>query len=419
MLRPPLLALALAAVLAVCCAPLARADGTAPAGAGVTIAPSDGGAARPLALADLADRFDVHGGIYTLRAADGATSSVTVPDGISLTALLAAAGLDADPYTYVEIPRPDGTSTLLLADDLGGTDEGPPVVWADDAGVHFLRPSEGEQDVNGGDLLTLPGGALALQLRTGEPLKPRIAASALRARPGQRIDFGASLATGTLGPGMDYQWYFDGSGTVLGANASHRFPRPGTYLVLLNVVRGGGEAIGLPDTVHVRIVRPRRDAPDDARRSGEAQGGDGVGAGGGPGGSGDGVGSGAGGDAPADGAAPSTGAAPSFEPAPPSSPAPVPSAVVPPSPAGRSPRPSRDTPARPRGDLVSGTLLASASAAVAPASGGPVARTAIHGAAADGPLDIPVGAWVAFGLALLLAVGWALESRHTLPFWQP
>ncbi|MBS1868774.1 MAG: hypothetical protein JSS99_03840, partial [Actinobacteria bacterium] len=86
----------------------------------------------------------------------------------------------------------------------------------------------------------------------------------------------------------------------------------------------------------------------------------------------------------------------------------------------RAPRPA-PTPARaPRGALVSGTLLASARPVAAPAAGAQAARAAVvRGAASDGPLHLPVGAWVAIGLLALLALGWALESRHTTPFWQP
>lgn len=416
LLRPLLLVVALLA-LAAAGAQLARADDAAPSPpASVTIAPSDGGAARTLALADLAAQQDVHGATYTLRAADGTTSSVTVADGISLTALLTAAGLDADAFSYLEIARPDGSSALVLRDDLGGGEEGPPVVWVDADGVHVLRPSSGEGDANADDLVTSADGTLSMELRTGDPVKPRIAVSTLRARPHERVDFSASLAGGAaLGPGLEYQWYFDGTGTALGANVSHRFPRPDTYLVLLNVVRGSGESIGLPDQVRVRVVRPRPDAQrGDARRSDEAQGGGGGGAGGsGAGGTGGGAGTGDG--SGASGTDTSGAGIPSFTPvAPPA--APVPPSAATPMPTPRPhPEPVRHAP---RGQLVSGTLIAASSAAAAPASGVRAAQAA-GGAAADGPLHVPVGAWVALGLALLLAVGWALESRHTLPFWQP
>jgi hypothetical protein len=407
-LRIPLVVLALALLAA---AP-ARADDAAPGGASVTISPSDGGAPRTLALGDLTSRFDVRDRTYTLRAADGSTSSVTIADGISLGALLAAAGLEDDPFAYAEVGRPDGGSAIVLADRLGAADEGPPVAWADDQGVHFLRPSSGAGDANADDDFVVADGALAVTLRTGDPLVPRIAVSQLRARPGERIDFGASLVGGApLGPGMEYQWYFaDGSGYVLGANPSHRFPRSGTYPVILNVVRGADSVTSQPTIVRIRILAPRRErhAGGGARRSTESPPG-GLGAGGtgsdpsaGHGGGSGGAGTGASGNgagAPA--------------------PAPVPQlAPQPASPPARS-RAAAPAPSRPRGQLVSGTLIAAASAAAVAPGGERAARAAAAGAASEGPLHVPVGVWVAIGLAALLGLGWALESRHTLPFWQP
>jgi len=365
--------------------------------ASVTIAPSGGGSERTLTLENLAGGFDVHGATYTVRAADGSTSTVTVAEGISLNALLAAAGLDGDAFDYIAIAKADGSSAIVMRDDLGGTDEGPPVVWGDDQGVHFLRPSGGDGDQNGVDRVTLDDGApLAVELRTGNPLVPRIAVSALRARPNERVDFSASLVGGApLGPGLDYSWYFDGFGRARGANVSHRFPPGGPYLVLLNVVRGDGTSVGTSDTVAIRVVRPRERRADEARPAGDG--------GGGASGGGAGASTGGGGGAVAS--------------SPPAA-APAPATVVP----DASPAPRRAAPVRrrtPPGKLVSGTLLASASAAAAPASGGRAAATVARGAAGDGPLHVPVGVWVAIGLAVLLALGWALESRHTLPFWQP
>jgi hypothetical protein len=77
------------------------------------------------------------------------------------------------------------------------------------------------------------------------------------------------------------------------------------------------------------------------------------------------------------------------------------------------PRSSR----QPQGTLVSGTLLASASATPLPAAAS--ARGGQDGTPTDSPLRIPAIAWVAAGLAAILALGWALEARHTPPFWQP
>ena len=399
---PRLLALVLALLL-LGGAQLAHADGAAT----VTIAPSDGGAPRSLALTDLAAAFDVHGASYVVRAADGTERTTSVAEGISLNALLAAAGLGGDAFDYIMLPKADGSSAIVLRDDLGGTGEGPPVVWADADGVHFLRPSGGDEDANDADLVALASGPLEIALERGEPLVPRIAVSTLRARPRARVGFSASLVGGApLGAGLDYQWYFDGTGTVRGANVSHRFPRPGTYLVLLNVVRGDGTSIGAPDTVNVRVLRPRERRSDDARRSGGAQDGTGTGEG-----SGGGTGSGGSAGAVAGGGS-GGGVAPAATPPPAAAP------TVLPAPQ-RAPAPRRAPP----GELVSGTLLASASAAAAlePGAGraGSAGSAPAGNAAADRPLDVPVGVWAAAGLVVLVALGWALESRHTLPFWQP
>jgi hypothetical protein len=413
--RSLLLAIAVVA-LAATCAQLARAEGEAPPAAvgSVTLVPSDGGAPRTLALADLAAQQDVHDARYALRAADGATSTVTVAAGVSLTALLRAAGLEEDEFTYVEIARPDGSSVLVLRDDLPGPDEGPPVVWVDAEGVHLLRPSKGEGDPNGADLVTLPpGGTLTADLRTGDPLAARISASALRAQPDEAIDFSAALVAGALGAGMSFQWYFDDNRFATGASVTHRFRKAGRYTVLLNIVRGG-DAIGSPAVVVVRIARPASERdPRDARGSGEGQGGGGDGGtngsgggGGGGGGGGTGTGSsegGGGGTAPT-APAPSV---PAYTPVP-AAPAPTPAPAPAPTPA----------PAAPKGDVVSGTLLAATDVPLPAADGARQSPSAREDAPSD-PLQIPIGIWIAVGLAAVVALGWTLESRHTLPFWQP
>jgi PKD domain-containing protein len=369
--------------------------------ASVTIAPSGGGASRTLGLGGLSGSYDVHGATYTVRAADGGESAVSVADGISLNALLAAAGLDGDAFDYIALGKADGSSAIVMRDDLGGTEEGPPVVWSDDQGVHFLRPAGRDGDANGVDLVTLADGApLAIALKTGSPLVPRIAVSTLRARVGARVDFSASLVGGApLGPGLDYSWYFgDGSGYISGANRSHRYRRPGRYLVLLNVARAAGDTIGAPDTVTVSVVRSRKRHPGEARPAGDA----GTGAPGPGAGSSTGAGGGAG-----------AGAVPA---APPVT-VPAPTAAV--SPSSPAPRQMPHTPRTPPGRLVSGTLIAAASVADSVPEGAPAADAAVRRATTDRPLHVPVGVWAGLGLALLLALGWALESRHTLPFWQP
>ncbi len=407
LVRSLLLAVALGAFAAVG-AQLARgAEGQPPPAASVTIVPSDGRAARTLALADLVAQQDVHDALYTLRAADGATSPLPVSAGISLEALLRAAGLEQDAFTYVEVARPDGSAAFVVRDQLAVGEGGPPVVWGDEQGAHFLRPSTADDDPNAADHVVQTSGSLHVELRTGDPLAPRVSASALRARPNEPIDFSATLVAGELSAGMSFSWYFDDSRFATGASVTHRFRRAGTYTVLLTIVRGG-EAVGLPGVVVVRIVAPRREREQDgARRSGEARSGGraGDGAGGSGDGTGTGTGSGAGGGAPT---------APAFTPVP-EAPAPV---APPPEPVPTPPTRRAQQPAEPQGELVSGTLLASASGPP-PAGGDAGPSASARGDAPADPLDVPLGVWIAIGLGAIVALGWTLESRHTLPFWQP
>lgn len=410
LVRSLLLAIAVAASAAAC-AQLARAAvGDPPAStASVTIAPSGGGEPRRVVLAELAAQHDVHDATYTLRAADGATSRLTVASGISLDALLRAAGLEGDAFTYVEVARLDGSTALVLRDQLTGGDGGPPVVWSDAQGTHFLRPAVADDDPNATDHVVLADGAtLQVKLRTGDPIGARISASALRARPNEAIDFSASLVAGALGPGMTFQWYFDDDRFATGANVTHRFREARRHTVILSIMRGD-EQLGAPAFAVVRIERPARQREDDgARRSGERRDGQaGTGADDDGGGLGAGAGTGAGGGFDAADPGPV---------APPVAPAAPPAA--PPAPPPARPRARRTPAPEPRGEVVSGTLLASASG-VPPAGGGAQPAGASGATASDDPLAVPTGVWAAIALAALLALGWTLESRHTLPFWQP
>jgi hypothetical protein len=403
--RLPLLALALA-VLATASAPLARADGTTRPAATVTIAPSNGGATRTLDLTALTDRFDVHGATYTLRDADGTKTTTTVADGISVGALLDAAGIARDAFGYLTVPGSNGASALVIADDVAGTDQGLPVVWNDAQGVHFLRPMRNDRDVNAEDLVTVTDGPLTLQLGTGDPVKPQASISTLRPQVGDPVVFSATLAVGALRPGWGYAWYLgDGSGLIPGATITHRFRRAGTYPTQVNVVDASGTTIGPAGIVYLHVAAARPRPAHGAHGAGDSRGG-GAGTGTSSGGTGSGSGSGTGTNG-------SDTTAPAYVPS-----ATPPAVSPPPAPVPSDSRAPAPRP-RPRGDLVSGTLIASASAAATPAGGAPAARAVEHSATSDGPLHVPIGVWVAIGLALLLALGWVLESRHTLPFWQP
>ena len=381
-----------AAALLVVVAQLAHASDPPPV-AQVTIQPAGGGAPRTLAFADLAAAHDVHGVGYTLRSADGSTRTVTVADGISLAALLRAANVDPAGF-YVEVARPDGTPVFVLHDQVVSELEGQVVLWSDADGLHFLRPSTGSDDVNDGDTFVAPNGTLALGLRTGEPLGVRIDASALRGRPHQPISFRAVLLHGRDAAGVTFEWYFaDGTPQAHDERVVHRFRSAGTYPVQVNV-KQRGRAL---ETHDVRLIHITA-APAKHHHHHAATGGQGGGAGDG------GAGAGGGGAIPS--GSTTGGGAPTTTPHPRSH-----------KHRHAHHRPAPRAPQQPQGTLVSGTLLASASATPLPAAAS--ARGGQDGTPSDSPLRIPAIAWVAAGLAAILALGWGLEARHTPPFWQP
>ena len=148
----------------------------------------------------------------------------------------------------------------MLRDDLGGTGEGPPVVWSDAQGIHFLRPSRGERDANAVDLVTLASGPYRTRA------EGRRAARA--ADPGRRrcapdpVSAWTSALRSSAACRSVLAWSTSGTSTAPArcAQPTSRIAsaQPGSYLVLLNVVRGDGTSIGSPATVRVHVVRRAR-----------------------------------------------------------------------------------------------------------------------------------------------------------------
>ncbi len=377
----------LAPLLAVAALCLASASAHA---AQLVVTLPHGGGEQTLELASLVGQEDVHDQRYALRDADGHRSTTTVADGWSLALLLRSAGVELDDVGYVRLARADGSELDLLRDEALATGQdgepAPPVVWLDAQGLHLLRPSSGAGDANALDLVTAPDGSLALGVERGDPFAVRIEASALHARPQRPLRFHALLTAGAAGPAVTFSWYF-GDGPAAGddARVTHRFAQPGRYRVQVNVVVGGRQ-LDANDIVDVRIGSPPTSRPQQHEQ--------------------------------------------------PVTPPVTPPAATPPAASGGQPAvttaaaatttpaaaPRRVAPARapaPRGDLVSGTLLASAEAAPLPASTAGAGAPSAGAPATDRPLDIPVGAWIALGLLVLVALGFSLESRHIPPFLQP
>ncbi len=398
---------------------VAPAAAPTPLAGQVTFVPPGGGRQQTVALATFAGREDVRARRYAVRDGGGGVATVIVT-GISLGALLDTTGIDPYSFTWVEVARPSGGSVLLTREQLLSADafpDGPPVVYADGGGLHFLRPSGGKGDANAGDGFLVASGTLTVTLHTGQLLGVQASASPARVKPGAPVRFTAALARSGAGDRLGWSWIF-GDGTPAlrdgGTSVVHRYAAAGTYRALVTVTTpddpGGASAV-----VDV-VVGDGKGAA--ARRP----------------------------PAGAGGATSKPAATPAPAPAPA---APVPTAgatgragatapgrTAPATRAARSPRlsrarararsraaahprPKRAAAAAPRGRLVEGELVDLSGAGAAPATAATAtaspASTVPQSRKAHARFHLPPLVWQLGLLALLLLGGWALEGRHPLP----
>lgn len=302
---------------------------------------------------------------------DGSTPSVTVPSAWSIGALLDEAHVHPGASWYAIA----GTAILLGSANNTVT----PFVYEDGDGLHLVNP----RGAVATDLVTAADGSLAVEVQRGPLL--RIDVPSLRVRVGETVRFRPLMAVGDASK-LTFSWFFEDGGTLIRrTTVRHRFPRQGHYTVTLDTA-GDGPAAGAQATVYVSVAAQPR-----PRHVGTGRAGTGTAVTRGSGGGG--------------------GRAVARRPVP--------------RRAGSQPRVARTPPVQTtiptsRRDLVSGTLISSADSTPLPAATGAAgARARDGGTAPDAPLHLPVDVWVAAGLAALLGLGWALESRRAPPFWQP
>ena len=237
--------------------------GTAGADAAQVTVVKPGGEERDLALEALAGKEDVLNRAYTVRSPAGAaTQTVT---GFSLAASIVAAGADPLTFTYLEVQRPAGGSVVLSrhqALDEEAFDNGPPVVYATAEGTGFLRPDAGPGDLNGSDSFESPNG-LRVVLRKGAQLQVRATATPLRVDPGEKVSFSAVVDGAGSGEEVTFTWNFDDGSrlTDAGDSAVHKFAKPGSYEVVVNVTAPGNET-GASDIVTIQVGKPAKGGPN-------------------------------------------------------------------------------------------------------------------------------------------------------------
>lgn len=424
--RPLRLVLAFVALLAAGALP-AHAQETPPAGSPPASDPMivlnvNDQRLRERPWSDFADVRDVRQ--RTVLLPDGSTKVV---DGITLRALLEKFVVGTTAYTAVETTSEDGSQMKILATQILQDVGSQVLLYVDEQGVlHLLRPRT-DEDGRPIEVATAVNGALNLSLVAGASLD----ASPRRARVNQLVTFTVTPPPGLDPAAIEYEWNFNNDELPVRnrrTTMSKSFKRSGDYNPIVTLYIGGIAHDDLPPSVEVNIVEapPIRDrsAQEPGRRRGDGRGGRSRGGGEGTGGDGSGSGGATtgGGTGSGSGGAGTTSPPASAPTAPPAPAAPSPPVTPPPAPRPRAeprPRPrARATPPAPAGESVTGYLLASAAGVPLAAGGGQSARA--RPAETDGdPLQIPAVAWVLFGIAGVVMLGWALESRTTLPYFKP
>lgn len=357
-------ALAAAAVSLVAAAPAVAAD---------VRVETAGGPAQTVTLGE-PDVRDRH---YTLPGGEGSAPLT----GSSLEAVLRDAGVD--PYDHGgAVIEGGGTTIELDREQTLGADsfpEGPPLLWADGAGVSLLRPAGDD-----GSPPQVASGAIVIRMLERGTLRVEARASATRVKAGRSVIFSATVSGAGSEP-VDVSWYFDDGSTATGARVTHRFRRAGSYDVVVGATTPG-DPRGAEDFVTVRVGKPPADGPD-RRGGGRVE----------------------------DPAAPDSGAASGGGAAaqPPSAETDVMRSARPKPPVSRS----REKPLRasPSGstERVTGTELADLSVLESPAAADAV-RAARTGRPDDEDHPIPPAVWWSAATIALLGLGGWLEARHAL-----
>ncbi|ADB52918.1 PKD domain-containing protein [Conexibacter woesei] len=419
-IRPLRLALAFVALLLAVALPAHAQetpppDGSQPVAPTITLDLGDGSQPRTRPFSDFDSRRDVVQ--QQILLPDGSTKTV---DGITLRSLLAHMRIGSRSYTTVTTTRDDGGEMDILAPQILQESGEQIVVFADEQGIlHLLRPQT-DVDARGTELATAVDGVLRLTLRA----TARLTASPPQVRVNQLVQFTVTLPPGLDAAAVEFEWDFNnGEPPVRNRKTtmSKSFKNVGAYNPSVTIYIGGVADRELPPSVEVSVSEPprvsgrrNRDARESGNRRDDASGGSGDGT------RGTGSGTGTGGSGTGGGAGGSVTTTPPV--AAPTGPTPAATPPATPPPAQPRPQPrARAPPPEPAGETVDGYLLASADGAPLPAGGAQRESPdkVVSEADAATPLDIPAVVWVLGGLAALVMLGWALESRTTLPYFKP
>jgi hypothetical protein len=196
---------------------------------------------------------DIQGRPYRLP---GTTQQVPIT-GYSLDRVLQVAQIDPYEFGALTIAGTAGTVRLTRDEVIGDVTfpEGPPVFYAENGDVRFLRPARGTEPAE-----LAVGGPMAVQIAGLDELSVSAKASPRRVKVGEQVRFTATVTGAPSDETPVIEWNFEDGRGDTGSPVTHRFRRPGTYKVTVGVTTID-DRVGADDVVTVRVGKAP-DAPD-------------------------------------------------------------------------------------------------------------------------------------------------------------
>ncbi len=204
-----------------------RADSACPTGGPDVVLHLPQGSTQTVTANQICMQSDLPAVTYQVRAVpDGAVQDAPVTDALSINSLLdGASGVG-----FVEIPRQDGSWSVLSAPDLTRTgDFGGlvPSVHVDGAVVEYDRPLRSDpSDTNAADIIR--ASSLDVYLHTGPLLHPTVTVAPSTTAPGQAVTATVTVSDAPAGAQpLTVSWDFGDGGTGTGTSASHTYAAAG------------------------------------------------------------------------------------------------------------------------------------------------------------------------------------------------
>jgi hypothetical protein len=198
---------------------------------------------------------DVVNRTYGDISIDGGPPEAVTVTGYSLGALLSSLKIPPSSFTFAEVTAPDGRSALLTntqATSPGAYADGPPVVWQDGSGAHFLLPSLPGGGAYAGESFTGAGDTITIDLHTGTLLAVGIASSATKAIVDKPVELTSSVEPADA---LSYDWSLGDGSVASTSSVTHVYDQTGTYDVYLQV-SGAGDSLGISTVLPIVVGEP-------------------------------------------------------------------------------------------------------------------------------------------------------------------